>query len=72
MKVSTKLKINRTFIASLEIKIDELSDGDEKEWWKSSLSFIKDVKDNEWLSLSKPQQRWLTNISIKLKQKGIF
>lgn len=70
MKVKSKYKITRTFLASMSVMIDETFDED-KEWWKKSEKFVNDIMDLDFAQLSVAQKNWMTDIAQKLRLKGM-
>lgn len=70
MKVKSKFKINRTFLASVSVMIDKTHDED-KEWWIKSEKFIKNIMELDMAQLSPAQKNWLTDISQKLRLEGM-
>ena len=70
MLVKNKFKITKSFIAALEVIIDNENDKSEKEYFKKSLNFINSTKDSDVSGLSNNQKNWLVSISQKIRKNG--
>ena len=74
MKVRTKYKITPSFIAGMEVMVDnsyKKGNDSEEQSWKISLVFVKSVKEMDMAQMSIAQINWLTSISQKLRLEGL-